>query len=200
MPRDACMTLSLTWPHLPWEPVVKVWLHSGPQPRLPRWGPHSTGDASPGAALFLPQIQPVFSVVAPLFVNDAAGDFHTLVNRFFAGDGLPGPRLQATGSVEGVKGGVASDPRAVGILPSYALAEELRAGRIVRLDIRPTPPQMRLEALLSLSRARHPSTGELVDGVRRAFSADARPRDVEPRRRFARTGDPAMSTLQVVWH
>jgi len=32
--------------------VVKVWLHS-------------TGDASPPAALLLPQILPVFSVVAP---------------------------------------------------------------------------------------------------------------------------------------
>src|SRR2546428_11894465 len=34
------------------QPVVKVWLHS-------------TGDASPPAALLLPQILPVFSVVAP---------------------------------------------------------------------------------------------------------------------------------------
>src|SRR5712691_11907089 len=34
------------------QPVVKVWLHS-------------TGDASPLAALLLPQILPVFSVVAP---------------------------------------------------------------------------------------------------------------------------------------
>jgi len=35
-----------------WEPLV--------EPRL-----HSTGDASSGAALLLPQILPVFSVVAP---------------------------------------------------------------------------------------------------------------------------------------
>src|SRR5439155_21894196 len=61
-----------------WQPVVKVWLHSGPPARLPRWGPRSTGDASPahpnaaaavgtpaGAALLLLQILAVFSVVAP---------------------------------------------------------------------------------------------------------------------------------------
>ena len=47
------------------QPVVKVWLHSGPPTPLPRWGPRSTGDASPGAALLLLQIQAVFSVVAP---------------------------------------------------------------------------------------------------------------------------------------
>src|SRR5439155_18452256 len=52
--------------------------HSGPPARLPRWGPRSTGDASPahpnaaaalgtpaGAALLLLQILAVFSVVAP---------------------------------------------------------------------------------------------------------------------------------------
>src|SRR5438034_10546283 len=74
------------------QPVVKVWLHSGPPARLPRWGPRSTGDASPPhpnaaaalgtpapAALLLAQILPVlpphraqyarrgppFSLVAP---------------------------------------------------------------------------------------------------------------------------------------
>src|SRR5437764_7208533 len=36
----------------PWQPVVKVWLHS-------------TSEASPPAALLLLQILPVFSVVAP---------------------------------------------------------------------------------------------------------------------------------------
>src|SRR5881409_3325696 len=63
---------------MPYQPVVKVWLHSGPPARLPRWGPRSTGDASPphpnaaaalgtpaGAALLLLQILAVFSVVAP---------------------------------------------------------------------------------------------------------------------------------------
>ena len=63
---------------LPRQPVVQVWLHSGPPTRLPRWGPRSTGDASPPhpnaaaalgtparAALLLAQILPVFSFVAP---------------------------------------------------------------------------------------------------------------------------------------
>jgi len=53
----------------PKQPVVKVWLHS-------------TGDASPLAALLLAQILPVFSVVAPcrrggrLAPLGATPDFH----------------------------------------------------------------------------------------------------------------------------
>src|SRR5438552_15635653 len=39
--------------------MVKVRLHSGPPARLPRWGPHSAGDASPLTALLLPQIFPI---------------------------------------------------------------------------------------------------------------------------------------------
>lgn len=118
----------------------------------------------------------------PLFMSDSAGDFHALVERFFDGEGVHGPRLQVTGSVEGVKRGVIADPRALGVLPSYAIVEELRAGRVVRLELRPTPPPMRLEALLSRSRARHPSIEELIQGVRRAFGADARPRGVGRKR------------------
>src|SRR3990170_4818655 len=51
--------------HESWQPATKLWLHSGPPARLPRWGPRSPGDASAGAALLLLRIQPVFSVVAP---------------------------------------------------------------------------------------------------------------------------------------
>jgi DNA-binding transcriptional LysR family regulator len=122
----------------------------------------------------------------PLFVSDAAGDFHTLVNRFFEGDGMPGPRLQATGSVEGVKKGVLADPDALGILPSYAVAEELRTGTVVRLELRPAPPKMRLEAVLSESRARHPSTAALLEGMRRAFASDVGAASLRPRKSSVR--------------
>ena len=53
-----------------------------------------------------------------VLVSDADGDFHTLVERFFERAGVPGPRLQVIGSVEGVKKGVLADTRALGILPS----------------------------------------------------------------------------------
>jgi LysR family hydrogen peroxide-inducible transcriptional activator len=109
----------------------------------------------------------------PLFLSDAAGDFHTLVRRYFESDGVPGPRLEAAGSVEGVKRGVAADASALGILPAYAVAEELAAGRIATLDVRPPPPRMRLDVMLPSARPRHPAAAELVDGVRRALARPA---------------------------
>ncbi|MBD0326137.1 MAG: LysR family transcriptional regulator [Pyrinomonadaceae bacterium] len=106
----------------------------------------------------------------PLFMSDAAGDFHELVSRFFESDGVPGPHLEATGSVEGVKRGVATDPLALGILPAYAIAEELQSALFVTLSVRPNPPRMQLEGLLSKRRARHPVAAELINSMCRALS------------------------------
>jgi DNA-binding transcriptional LysR family regulator len=111
----------------------------------------------------------------PLFVSDAAGDFQELIQHFFGEDHLPGPQLESTGSVEGVKRGVAANPCALGILPSYAISEELRLGQVVRLDLRPAPPEMRLVALLSRSRPQHPSTSEILDEMRRVFASSVSP-------------------------
>jgi DNA-binding transcriptional LysR family regulator len=102
----------------------------------------------------------------PLFMSDAAGDFHTLVSRFFESDGIPGPHLEASGSVEAVKRAVAADTSALGILPAYAIADELQTGDFAVLSLRPPPPRMRLEALLSKHRARHPAVTELIDSIR----------------------------------
>ena len=99
----------------------------------------------------------------PLFMSDAAGDFHVLVRHFFESDDLPGPHLEVAGSVEGVKRGVATDSQALGILPAYAVVEELQDKRLAALSVRPKPPSMRLEALLSLVRPRHPAAAELLE-------------------------------------
>jgi LysR family pca operon transcriptional activator len=111
----------------------------------------------------------------PLFVSDAAGDFHALLENFFHADHLPGPKLESTGTIEGVKRGVAADPRAFGILPIYAVRGELRAGRFTQLNLRPSPPQMSLVALLSRSRELHPGTDELIAELRRVLVASVRP-------------------------
>ena len=103
----------------------------------------------------------------PIFVSDGAGPFHDLVRRFFKGDGGDGLAIEATGSIEGVKKAVINDVRAIGLLPAYAVADELRAATIARVNLRPAPPTMRLDALLSQSRARHPSTEELLVAIGR---------------------------------
>src|SRR5215207_119375 len=106
-----------------------------------------------------------------LYLSDAAGDFHQLVRRFLEVDGLPGPHLQPTGSIESVKRAVFGDPSAFGMLPAYALLDEFREGRLIPVAVQPAPPRMRLEALLSWTRAQHPATRQLLDAVCGAFPA-----------------------------
>jgi DNA-binding transcriptional LysR family regulator len=74
---------------------------------------------------------------------------------------------RGTGSIEGVKKAVINEVRAIGLLPAYAVTDELRAATIAPVNLRPAPPTMRLDALLSPSRARHPSTEELLVAISR---------------------------------
>ena len=120
----------------------------------------------------------------PVFVSDAGGEYRALLERFFFEDELPGPRLESAGSIEGVKTGVFADPRALGILPSYAVGEEIQTGRVVPLDVVPALPRMHIVALLASSSALHPSTGELLDEIGRIFATPTR--SIEPERRSGR--------------
>ena len=103
-----------------------------------------------------------------MFESDASGEFHALISRFLLED-FANARLHSTGSVEAVKREVMASAGALGILPLYAVAEDLRKGSITHLDIRPAPPTMRLLALVSRFRARHPGVTELIGNIRRAF-------------------------------
>jgi len=101
----------------------------------------------------------------PLFVSDAAGEFHDLVRRFLKREDHDGPVIEASGSIEGVKKAVIRDKRAIGLLPVYSVAEELHAALIARVNVRPAPPRMRLDALLSRFRPRHPSVEALLVAI-----------------------------------
>ena len=117
-----------------------------------------------------------------VFLTDATGGFYSLVRRFVEEDGLPGPRLQPTGSVDGVKRGVFGDANALGVLPRYALTDEMRAGRVVPIEVRPSSPRMRVEALHSRIRPRHPASVQLLDAVKAlgATAEDTRRRTEVP--------------------
>jgi DNA-binding transcriptional LysR family regulator len=102
-----------------------------------------------------------------LFVSDARGYFYEFIRDFFRGDGLPGPRLEPTGSVEAVKRSVVATGLALGVLPAYALGEELRAGAVHALPVRPAAPPLRLEAMLYRTRSPiHPAVAELMEVLR----------------------------------
>jgi DNA-binding transcriptional LysR family regulator len=121
----------------------------------------------------------------PVFVSDAAGEYRALLERFFREDGLPSPRLESTGSIEGVTRSVVADPRALGILPLYAVAKEVQTGRVVPLDLRPALPPMQVVALLG-SRDLHPSTGELLDELGKTCLMSTPAQRIGPERRSGR--------------
>jgi DNA-binding transcriptional LysR family regulator len=102
-----------------------------------------------------------------LFVSDPAGDYREFLERFFREDRLPGPRLESTGTVEGVKTAVLNDTLGLGLLPWYAIAEELRRGQFIRLDLLPALPQLQIVAWLSRSKALHPCIRQLLDDIGR---------------------------------
>jgi DNA-binding transcriptional LysR family regulator len=100
-------------------------------------------------------------------VSDSIGHYFDLLRDYFYPDGLPGPRLEPTGSVEAVKYGVVSDPLALGVLPIYALTEEFRAEEVCALPVRPAVPTVRLEAMVYRTRPpTHPAVAELIDMLR----------------------------------
>jgi DNA-binding transcriptional LysR family regulator len=101
-----------------------------------------------------------------MLVSDADGEFATFVERAFRAGGV-GPRLQSTGTIEGVKRGVFADTDALGLLPGYAVAEEMRTRRVTRLPVRPAPPRMQLDALVSAQRTLHPGTAALIAELQR---------------------------------
>lgn len=82
-----------------------------------------------------------------LFLSDAAGSFHGLVQRYLQADGYRADRLHSAGSVEGVKRGVAADPEALGLLPAHALQRELRSGELVEIPPRRPFPAIWLKAV-----------------------------------------------------
>jgi len=104
-----------------------------------------------------------------VFMSDASGDFHALVSDFLRADDMPGPRLEATGSNEGVKRSVMTDPVGLGVLPEYALAEELRAGMVRSVPVSPALPSVRLEAVLPGGARSHPAVLELLEACRAAL-------------------------------
>jgi molybdate transport repressor ModE-like protein len=101
-----------------------------------------------------------------VFTSDSSGDFHALLHGFFHADGLPGPRLEASGTIDAVKRSVLADRLALGVLPEYAVAEELRNGRMRAVPVRPSLPRLRLAAHLCGVRPTGPAAAEVIKVLR----------------------------------
>ena len=105
-----------------------------------------------------------------VFVSDGVGAHHDMLSRYLTTGRLPGPRMEAAGSVEATRIAVLADRTALGILPAYVVSAELRTGRAVPLRVEPPPPIMRITAYLPVEGA-HPAAQALVDCARQALAA-----------------------------
>jgi DNA-binding transcriptional LysR family regulator len=100
------------------------------------------------------------------YMSDAAGDYHQALRRHFEAAGLPQPRTQALGTVEGVKRGILAGGAALGLLPAHALKQELEAGVLAEVKVTPALPGLVLRSVLGPASAESPLVGELVKSLR----------------------------------
>ena len=73
---------------------------------------------------------------------DSEGAFNGLMKSWLGQSGSP-PRLESAGSVDGVKRGLSTSD-AIGVLPDYAVAEELAAGSLAAVQITDPLPAISL--------------------------------------------------------
>ena len=104
---------------------------------------------------------------------DSEGAFYDLMKSWAGSAGHP-PRFESAGSIDGVKRGILGGD-AIGVLPDYAVAEELSAGSLVALETEdPLPPVSLCLTMLKPPRAASPLES-LTGKIREAFH---RPRAV----------------------
>lgn len=100
------------------------------------------------------------------YMSDAAGDYHQALRRHFESAGLPQPRTQALGTVEGVKRGILAGGSALGLLPAHAVKQELSAGVLAEVRVGPPLPGLVLRAVVGPESAGSPLVEELVRSLR----------------------------------
>jgi DNA-binding transcriptional LysR family regulator len=103
-----------------------------------------------------------------LCMSDASGDYNDLLLRRFQELRLPPPRVQALGSIEGVKRALLVRRGALGLLPAHAVESELREGALAEVRLAPALPGLVLRALHARGRPPSPLADELVRGLRGA--------------------------------
>jgi molybdate transport repressor ModE-like protein len=97
---------------------------------------------SPGHRLARGPIDRAALVGHTLLLADPDGAFNDLM-RAWCHAGVQGVRFESAGSVDGVKRGVQSS-EAIGVLPDYAVVEELAAGSLAELRVREALPAIAL--------------------------------------------------------
>jgi DNA-binding transcriptional LysR family regulator len=100
------------------------------------------------------------------FMSDAAGDYHQVLRQHFDAAGLPAPRTQALGTVEGVKRGILAGGAALGLLPAHAIEQELGDGVFAEVSVSPALTGLVLRALCSPAGSSSPMIDDLIQSLR----------------------------------
>jgi len=102
------------------------------------------------------------------FMCDAAGNYHQTLRHHFEAAEVPPPRMQAMGTIEGVKRGLLESGAALGLLPEHAVEPELRAGTLAEVRVRPSLPVLELRAVQAPGASPSPVADDLLVSLRRA--------------------------------
>jgi DNA-binding transcriptional LysR family regulator len=126
--------------------------------------------ASPSHPLVADRVR---SAVAPdrlhpytFYMSDAAGDYHQVLRQYFEVAQLPAPRTESLGSVEGVKRGILTSKTALGLLPAYALEQELRDGMLAEVRVTPAVPEVVVRAVVADGSSNSPVVADLIQSLR----------------------------------
>jgi DNA-binding transcriptional LysR family regulator len=105
------------------------------------------------------------------YMSDAAGDYHQVLRHYFEAADTPLPRMQALGTVEGVKRGIQTGASALGLQPIHAVEQELRDGVLAEVRVRPPLRALVMRAVFSPGRAGSPIVDDLLASLRDSFHA-----------------------------
>ncbi len=99
------------------------------------------------------------------YMCDAGGNYHQALRQHFEAAGRSAPRMQAMGTIEGVKRGILTGSSALGLLPEHAVESELRQGALAEVRVSPALPSVVLRAVLPPG-AHSPVALDLIDALR----------------------------------
>ena len=111
------------------------------------------------------------------YMSDAAGDYHQVLRHYFEAAETPLPRMQALGTVEGVKRGILTGAGALGLLPIHAVEQELRDGVLAQVRVNPPLRGLAMRAVRSPSDASSPIVDDLVESLRDPLHRTRTPSD-----------------------
>lgn len=102
------------------------------------------------------------------YMCDAGGSYHQTLRHHFEAAGVPAPRMQAMGTIEGVKRGILTGGTALGLLPEHAVERELRDQVLAEVRVKPALPSVVLRAVRAPAASRSPVVDDLIEVLRGA--------------------------------